>query len=88
MATASSTMAMPPWFFEGDGLVVSSVLATSISRLPLFGFFDFMAFEAIESMANTFWTSGRLLPPVPACAGIEGATSPQSLMRESCPWFS
>ena len=49
---------------------------------------DFMAFEAIESIAKTFWTSGRLLPPVPACAGIEGATSPVSRMRESCAWFS
>ena len=67
---------------------MSRVCATSVSRMPLFGFADFIAFDPIESITNTRWTIGRLLPPVPACAGMDGATSPQSLIRESCPWFS
>ena len=45
------TTAMPPWCFTGAESTVVSVVAHSILRQPECGFFDFMAFDPIESMA-------------------------------------
>ena len=47
----NATTAVPPWCFTGAGSTVVSVGAHSTSRQPLFGFFDFIALDPIESMA-------------------------------------
>ena len=46
-----ATTAVPPWCFTGAESTVVSVGAHSTTRQPECGFFDFMAFDPIESMA-------------------------------------
>ena len=47
----NATTAVPPWCFTGAESTVVKVGAHSTSRHPLFGFFDFIAFDPIESIA-------------------------------------
>ena len=63
MQMVSCKIAMPPWFLLGSGLVVSMVLAMSVSRHPEWGLADFMLENGV---------------PLPVISGTLGHSDPHS----------